>query len=268
MRSKERRELIDMCQQLKRSLPSSRSMAATGGATLDDKTKNLITEYRTLKQQVRDSCAAQIQAIWRGYRTRKPVSCALADYSTNRVAVTVQRIREARRKEGRPPEMEDMNLQQLKEEKHNIKLILVGYDRAFRRKHGRLPTKQEKEQFRPIYQIYNKAKSLLNAHPEAKTATPRRPDSLEARIAAVKKEKRTLQIKVRGPPHGVVADDRLMPGRQLNRFEQNFRKQNGRHIMWESDITPVRADYERYKVRECANVTADTDTSLTDCDRA
>ena len=234
--------------------------------------------------------AVRIQAAYRGHLARKPVSTALDDPAAAHVFWTMERVRLKRIRAGRPAALRNMNAEQLLAEKQDVKVLLVDLDKKFEAKHGRMPSKREKERLRPIYRLYNDLKRFLAAasgtgahgnqqlakngdaqdgsapdrpsraaaadgaiggpssRPRTREAlggsgtrsssTPSRQHRRAARVAApdrigelekLQREKRRLQV-------------------QLNKFEQTFQKANGRPIKWESDISAVKADYERYKV--------------------
>jgi hypothetical protein len=193
----------------------------------DAERERALKEYRSIKKRVRNCSAAQIQAVWRGYRVRKPVSLALRDHAHDRVSRTLERIKEARVAAGRPENLEDMDLADLAEEKRSVSLLLVGFERQFRKKHGRLPTKKENERLRPLYHVYQRIKALLEAAQERARARDQAAAQAQL-LARLKAEKKRLQQK-------------------LNRFEQAFRAKNGREIKWESDISEVKDEYVRYK---------------------
>lgn len=167
---------------------------------------------------IRDSCAIKIQAVWRGYQVRRPVASA-RDPCHSRLCIAQETIRKQRESYSRPQDINKMTIEQLQEDKAFLKRLLNGIDKAFKHKNGRLPTKQEKETYRPIYEEYRAIKDKINADSLQK--------SPDISIQRIKAEKRALQI-------------------QLNKFEKSFRLQHGRKIQYQRDIVPVKAEFERY----------------------
>uniref|UniRef100_A0A7S3YJN6 FAM13A-like domain-containing protein n=1 Tax=Lotharella globosa TaxID=91324 RepID=A0A7S3YJN6_9EUKA len=126
----------------------------------------------------------------------------------------------------RPQKIAEMTLSQLQEDKAFLKRLLNGLDKAFKQKNGRLPTKQEKEVYRPIYEEYRKIKDTINNHP-AQNQHHAASSLSDMTLQRMKSEKRALQI-------------------HLNKFEKSFRMRNGRKIQYQRDIISVKSEYERY----------------------
>jgi len=187
----ERKRYLARCKAIREKLQSGK------GQIPRQERVELIRQYQKMKQMIRDSSAIQIQAAWRGYQIRKPVLSA-QDPSHRRLLLAQETIKKQREAYNRPQKVSMMTAFQLQEDKAFLKRLLNGLDRAFKHKNGRLPTKQEKEVYRPIYEEYRSIKDMLNA---ASTQMNNNPES----IAQMKAEKRALQI-------------------QLNKFEREFRK--------------------------------------------
>lgn len=230
-----------------------------------------------------EMAATRVQAAYRGYRARRPCSSLVEEPAAAQVFWTMERVRRRRAAAGRPAALREMSARQLLEEKGEIKLLLVGLDRQFEAKHGRMPSKTEKERLRPIYRLYNDLKRLLAAAgvgaEQGGGATPAKKSSSAAAsaaavaaaraggggsaaatplaAAAAPRRQQHARRQSAGPASaGEAAPSELESLRrekrrlqvQLNRFEQMFQRANGRPIKWESDISAVKADYERYKV--------------------
>jgi hypothetical protein len=127
-------------------------------------------------------------------------------------------------------------LASLQADKSRLKKHLRAEDERFERENHRKPTRADKEHLRPMYERYRvlkreidelvgvaKSTAVKAAAPAAASKQPK-PGSLEA----LRVEKRTLQV-------------------QLRRFEEDFRRSNGRAVQFHSDIRPVESDYRRYK---------------------
>jgi len=145
----------------------------------------LIQKYNGMKQRIRDSCAVTIQAAWRGYQTRRPVTSA-RDKSYSKLTLALDTIRKQRASYSRPQDVEEMSMEQLIEDKSFMKRMLNQLDRSFKIKNGRMPTKQEKEVYRPIYEEYRRIKE--------KIAKQKRPTVPEMNLQRLRTEKRALQL--------------------------------------------------------------------------
>ena len=93
-------------------------------------------QYRDWKRCIRHDAAAAIQSLCRRRRARPMVSSPRP----------------------RPPES---TIAQLRLDKRNIKKKLRAYDAQFIAKHGRSPTRFEKEPIRGLYELYYSAKERL-----------------------------------------------------------------------------------------------------------
>lgn len=136
----------------------------------------------------------------------------------------------------------------LRAEKSRLKRHLRALDDEFESAHGRRPTRSEKEHLRPQYERYRGLKRKISqcaagdaGTGESGTASthatePRplardagdKPDLPETNLAALRAQKRQLQIKLR-------------------HFEEDFRRSHGRAVQFHRDIRPVEHDYRRYK---------------------
>eukprot|EP01006_Ploeotia_vitrea_P046905 TRINITY_DN67072_c0_g1_i2.p1 TRINITY_DN67072_c0_g1~~TRINITY_DN67072_c0_g1_i2.p1 ORF type:complete len:471 (+),score=161.79 TRINITY_DN67072_c0_g1_i2:71-1483(+) len=175
------------------------------------------------------AAATRIQAVFRGFRARTPTSIARGVHFVARSRVDHTRmalnfIEYQRMAAGRPRAIERMTAEQLRAEKREIKSLLMRFDRRFIRKHGRLPTKRDKEALRPVYHLYHRVKEAVNlATKAAQSGLAQERERLQLLI-----EKRQLQ-------------------HELNAYENVFRRVNGRAIRWDHDVAPVRSQYARYK---------------------
>lgn len=136
----------------------------------------------------------------------------------------------------------------LRAEKSRLKRHLRALDDEFESTHGRRPTRSEKEHLRPQYERYRSLKRRIaqcatgdaassEGSAVAAEASESRPqardsgdsaDSPESNLAALRAQKRQLQIKLR-------------------HFEEDFRRSHGRAVQFHRDIRPVEHDYRRYK---------------------
>lgn len=129
-------------------------------------------------------------------------------------------------------------LASLQADKSRLKKHLRAEDEKFEREYHRKPSRADKEHLRPMYERYRvlkreidellaatKPAAAVPAAPTAKATTKGpKPGSLEA----LRTEKRALQIRLR-------------------RFEEDFRRANGRAVQFHRDIRPVEGEYRRYK---------------------
>ena len=93
-------------------------------------------QYRDWKRCIRHDAAAAIQGLCRKRRARPMVSAPRPAIQTSTIA-------------------------QLRLDKRNIKKKLRAYDAQFIAKHGRSPTRFEKEPIRGLYELYYSAKERL-----------------------------------------------------------------------------------------------------------
>ena len=93
-------------------------------------------QYRDWKRCIRHDAAAAIQGLCRRRRARPMVSSPRPAIQTSTIA-------------------------QLRLDKRNIKKKLRAYDAQFVAKHGRSPTRFEKEPIRGLYELYYSAKERL-----------------------------------------------------------------------------------------------------------
>mmetsp|Transcript_29060 Transcript_29060/g.70885 ORF Transcript_29060/g.70885 Transcript_29060/m.70885 type:complete len:407 (-) Transcript_29060:224-1444(-) len=213
----ERKSYLAKCKTIREKLQVSK------GSLSRQERNEMIRSYQKIKQMIRDSSAIQIQAAWRGYQIRRPVASA-RDAEHSRLVLAQETIRKQRQSYNRPQDIHKMTVEQLHEDKAFLKRLLNGLDKAFKHKNGRLPTKQEKEIYRPIYEEYRAIKEKINSETLKKSTST---SLSEMTIQRLKAEKRALQI-------------------QLNKFEKQFRMRHGRKIQYQRDITPVKAEFERY----------------------
>ena len=93
-------------------------------------------QYRDWKRCIRHDAAAAIQGLCRRRRARPMVAAA-------------------------PRPVQQSTIAQLRLDKRNIKKKLRAYDAQFIAKHGRSPTRFEKEPIRGLYELYYSAKERL-----------------------------------------------------------------------------------------------------------
>ena len=93
-------------------------------------------QYRDWKRCIRHDAAAAIQGLCRRRRARPMVSLT-------------------------KPAVQQSTIAQLRLDKRNIKKKLRAYDAQFIAKHGRSPTRFEKEPIRGLYELYYSAKERL-----------------------------------------------------------------------------------------------------------
>jgi hypothetical protein len=221
LNAKARRELVF-------KIKSIRAQLAT-----ETDNQDLAKQYRELKHIVRESAATEIQKRFRGYMTRKPLRIPLGSRSNDPVYMAKLWLHEQRRKGGRILPCESWNAAMLTVEKKCIKKLLAKKHYEVIQKHGRAPNMQDKESYRPIYQLYHKIKQLIddlsNADALSLTSSGGSKEQLtETMIATLRAEKRALQLK-------------------LNQYEKLFQKQKGRKIKFQHDVAPVRVEWGRYK---------------------
>lgn len=139
---------------------------STAVGPVSAETDVLLNEYRTLRQQIRDSSAAVIQARFRGYLARKPIaSTAGPDAQLDSLHRSLRFI-QTQRREAKPPRVLPMagwSMAQLSAEKRCLKTILSNHQTRLARKLGRAPTRADKEGYRPIYKLYREVKDLIAA---------------------------------------------------------------------------------------------------------
>eukprot|EP00462_Mataza_sp_D1_P014669 CAMPEP_0175170062 /NCGR_PEP_ID=MMETSP0087-20121206/29984_1 /TAXON_ID=136419 /ORGANISM="Unknown Unknown, Strain D1" /LENGTH=179 /DNA_ID=CAMNT_0016460611 /DNA_START=1 /DNA_END=537 /DNA_ORIENTATION=+ len=137
-------------------------------------------------------------------------------------------IQAQRRASGRVPPLVNWSVEELVTEKKTVKTILVQINRQLQKKLQHPPLKEEKEAYRPIYEVYHRVKALI----AAKHTSAQEQSDPEAQAAATFKrlraEKRALQV-------------------QLNRYERHFEALKGRSIQYQQDIEPVKEHWNRYK---------------------
>eukprot|EP01133_Synstelium_polycarpum_P007363 gene7363-8576_t len=90
-------------------------------------------------------------------REREPEPSALELAWTHLIAL--------RRESGRSPDLQLMSSNDLREEKSAIKKELRDFDIRFKRDHGHMPRKNDKEVMRPLYQRYREVKTLIDSSP-------------------------------------------------------------------------------------------------------
>ncbi|CAM9401166.1 unnamed protein product [Chrysoparadoxa australica] len=228
-------------------------------------------QYKQWKRLIRDDAATELQAFVRGAvcRIKYPLACRR---SRGRGRGTQSNASPARKNLSLSPTsslaraMQGANLQNkpnghlsptntpgstreggvnsemleaLLEEKKRVKAQLKKYDQEFQVKHGRLPSKLEKEPMRHMYDIYNGLKQQLSeagldgtgenrqSPTRNRHASELRPVSqLSAEV--LKREKKSLHLV-------------------LKQYEKRFKEKHGREVSCPADIAPVEGEYQRYK---------------------
>lgn len=148
--------------------------------------------------------------------------------------------------------MASWSMGELQREKKRIKAQLKAFDAEFTRKHGRMPTKSEKEPIRDLYELYHAVKVQIK-HFGAKPQE-QRPVQLTGKHAANAACDSTPASKtaasLSSTPAGALRDLDLEKTRlheMLQRFEHDFERTHGRPVSTPADIAPVQTDYDRYK---------------------
>eukprot|EP00743_Colponemidia_sp_Colp-15_P002689 GILK01002914.1.p1 GENE.GILK01002914.1~~GILK01002914.1.p1 ORF type:complete len:271 (-),score=54.77 GILK01002914.1:183-995(-) len=132
---------------------------------------------------------------------------------------------------------------ELAEEKRKVKNELKTYDNTFKKSHQRLPSREEKEPMRPIYQYYRQVKQMLNIKQyEEREHTDGKPRGKSSKTtpAAVSSSLPKSQIA-----QLLMEKDALRS--QLHEYEKEFMKIHHRRIRYHKDILPVEAAYAKYK---------------------
>jgi predicted nucleic acid-binding Zn-ribbon protein len=137
----------------------------------------------------------------------------------------------------------------LRSEKSRLKRHLRALDDEFERKHGRRPARSDKEHLRPQYERYRSLKREIDKM-EASLARDARsgegglssepaPPRVEVSEVTSEEERAKELADLRGEKRQLQM--------HLRKYEEDFRKANGRAVQFHRDIRPVEADYRRYK---------------------
>lgn len=118
---------------------------------------------------------------------------------------------------------DDVNILTLQERKKDLKQQLKQYDMDFTSKHGRMPTKSEKEPIRDLYEDYKATKAEIRD-----LLIKKKEDGTLLRLASLKAEKAQLH-------------------RMLQAYEEEFYTRNQRQVSSWEDIKPVASQYRRHK---------------------
>jgi len=139
-----------------------------------------------------------------------------------------------------------MVLQDLLRQKRELKSQLKLYDHNFRRKHGRMPVKSEKEPIRHLYETYNSLKARIlqcesdmdsiQSHSDgSKPVSPRTPNSS------------TMALYNSHTMLEMLRQEKNQLHKMLRTYERNFLQTHERQVSSFEDIRPVAAQYRRYK---------------------
>ena len=150
-------------------------------------------------------------------------------------------------------------LQDLQRQKRELKSQLKQYDYNFRRQHGRMPVKTEKEPIRHLYETYNSLKAKItqiesdqNSMSDGGTSTGSPsfgPKSTSPRSLASP----PLSIINNNSPNSpnttldMLRQEKGQLHQTLRSYERNFFQTHGRQVSSFEDIRPVAAQYRRYK---------------------
>ena len=139
-----------------------------------------------------------------------------------------------------------VRLSQLMARKRELRERLEHFDRDFARRNGRMPTRDEKQHIRHLYEAYNSLKieihlteqetSKLQDHTkqrlkneqEGPSLSPQSPSTANGDLVSLKREKRDLH-------------------QMLRAYEKRFFKENQRQVSSFDDIKPVYEQYQRFK---------------------
>ena len=143
----QRKHLISECKQLRLALAKRNSSSTSANSSTSSTTPNsatnlsasvnssaapfsnlshssLLSLYTHKKSVIRHSCALRIQALWRGYTARRPITCS-SSAPRSRLSTLLSLIQTERLASGRGNvEIDRMNVIQLTEEKKILKKIL------------------------------------------------------------------------------------------------------------------------------------------------
>jgi hypothetical protein len=137
-----------------------------------------------------------------------------------------------------------MSLSELRSLKKSIKEKLVAFDIDFKKKRGHMPSKADKEPIRHLYVKYNEVKNMLtdtSGGVGVESKADGRPQSADS--ASSKKVNQALG----GNTKTLLAEKRALQSK-LREYEKKFEVGQGRKVKYHKDISPVEADYQRYKV--------------------
>mmetsp|Transcript_99681 Transcript_99681/g.228762 ORF Transcript_99681/g.228762 Transcript_99681/m.228762 type:complete len:284 (-) Transcript_99681:190-1041(-) len=151
--------------------------------------------------------------------------------------------------------LEGLSKNALLGEKKRVKAELKRYDQSFMQKKRRGPTRAEKEPMRPLYTFYRKLKTQLNKIERGGGTTPRsgrgsskRPpptaegndsdgdDGPEDKAEAEKQAKLAALLREKGQLRT-----------KLQKYQDQFVKDNNRRIRFQRDIVPIDREYKQYK---------------------
>ena len=188
-------------------------------------------------------------------------------------------------------------IKELLRQKRELKAQLKQYDNNFKRQHGRMPVKAEKEPIRHLYETYNtlKAKiSMLEAgeggggihmggsvgsyegspsslslggHRSPRTPTPPPPLNINAAGSSVGTSPNTNTLSSYG---GAAVQDMAMLRQEkgqlhqmLRTYEKDFYQAHGRQVSSFEDIRPVASQYRRYKeIKRAINALQEEERSM------
>jgi len=219
MTSQERRDMIRRCRELRMEMKIAEAdFEAEHGTGPTGHIKDNIRKngklYRELRTKVREDAARCLQRAVRTWLLDEIDSPSSSNNKDNDVVVN--------KTWANVQELAQMSVKQLRGEKRAVKRDLKDFDREFIEKHGRKPSKKDKEPIRWQYERYNDLKLLIEGLEQADD------DEITERRTRLRLEKRILQ-------------------RSLRRYEGNFEYIKGRKVKYRRDIAPVKDLYQRYK---------------------
>eukprot|EP00753_Platysulcus_tardus_P007605 PLAT1530.1.p1 GENE.PLAT1530.1~~PLAT1530.1.p1 ORF type:complete len:548 (+),score=171.21 PLAT1530.1:179-1645(+) len=225
LRGERRRQAVARCRALREELEAFER--SSYGLPEPEELRELKRRYKAMKRRVRNDAATALQAAYRGHAVRR--AC---------VPPPSPRLIRLPSVEEDPDRVFTMTLAELRAEKRLVKRRLKAFDNHFVARHGRLPTRFEKEPMRGAYEAYNTMKLLIQAkekierchdsESESDASGVSDDDDPAKRLAELEAEKMTLQTR-------------------LYQFERDFERRHGRKVRLYADIEPVRDEYERYR---------------------
>ncbi|KAL0227417.1 hypothetical protein RCL1_003561 [Eukaryota sp. TZLM3-RCL] len=123
-----------------------------------------LEQYFLLTKKYRNIAAIKIQSLCRGFLTRRRVTFQSNPFRNQRLSpfdLATIRLAAIRIEEKRPYEINNMNSQQMNDEKAALKRELKHFDETFKLKNHREPEKADKECLRSLYQRYKKLSEII-----------------------------------------------------------------------------------------------------------
>ena len=244
--------------------------------------QSVYTQYKTLKLNIRDHAATDIQRVARGCLLRsaaapKRENSRLSKLSLKMAACAQSTLDRPCSDDGEvvpmdvapqdtPPQSAQSTgslppdvyckYKDLLSQKRELKKKLKRFDNDFEKQAGHAPKKSDKEVMRPMYQRYHEVKQSLDELKVTVEAAygPLPPELLEE---VAKQPVSTRDISFNAVLAKSADDsDVLKPSLQeekrqlhlcLKAYEKDFVSRNGRPVTRPEDIAPVAQEYQRYK---------------------